>query len=399
MLNVCFREHPEHGTGPRQTAHDAVAMNEPSLAPGRRVVCERFGEDPTDAVAHHLSLVEQPPPDPSALGRDEAIVRVRAAAVGWVDLLMTSGQYQHMANPPYTPGLEYAGDVVALGAEGQGGLSRGDAVLVDGFSAGPRSLGNYQSAGGFATYAVVPTSALHRLPGKLGYAEAAALLGSYETAYHCLVTRGRVGPGDAVLILGASGATGLAAVQVAKLLGATVIAAGRSDHKLAAVARAGADHVINVRTSADDPTIRPFRDDVKALTGGKGVSVVYDAVGGDISLEALRAVQFGARFLIVGWASTPLVARGKGGRGAPNANVLPTNLIMMKSLDVLGCPTAISTAENPASRAPRLRQILAWAEQGAIAPVVSHRFSIDQFREALETKWRGEVTGGAVIEM
>jgi NADPH2:quinone reductase len=108
-------------------------------------------------------------------------------------------------------------------------------------------------------------------------------------------------------------------------------------------------------------------------------------------------VAFGARFLVVGWASTPMVAKGKGARGAPNANVLPTNLIMMKGLDVLGCPTAISTKEDPSIRAPRLAQVLAWAESGAIRPHVSHVFALADHREAMRAKWRGEVIGGCVL--
>jgi len=108
-------------------------------------------------------------------------------------------------------------------------------------------------------------------------------------------------------------------------------------------------------------------------------------------------VRFGARFLIVGWASTPDVARGKGRRGAPNANALPTNLVMMKGLDVLGCPTAISTLHDPASRAPRLAQVLAWAEEGHIRPHVSHAFPLADFQAAMRAKWNGEVTGGCVL--
>src|SRR4029077_13097122 len=184
------------------------------------------------------------------------------------------------------------------------------------------------------------------IPGGFSFDEAVNLLGNYETAYHVLVARGRVQPGETVLIHGASGSTGLAAVHVAKLLGATVIATGRSGDKLAVVAAQGADHVIRVGT--------PLRGAVKAITNGRGVDVVYDGVGGDISVESLRCVRFGARYLIVGWAATPFVARGKGMRGAPNASVLPTNLIMMKGLDVLGCPTVISTVNDPSLRAPRL---------------------------------------------
>ena len=122
-----------------------------------------------------------------------------------------------------------------------------------------------------------------------------------------------------------------------------------------------------------------------------------DGVGGEISLESLRAVRFGARFLIVGWASTPFVAQGKGQRGAPNANQLPTNLIMMKGLDVLGCPTVIATVNDPSLRAPRLAQVLAWAAEGKVRPHVSHVFPLSEFRAAMRAKWDGEVIGGCVL--
>jgi len=333
-----------------------------------------------------------PAPDPAALSPRDVIIAIESASVGWVDLLMTSGQYQHVPAPPYTPGLEYAGTVAWAGAEAA--FAVGDAVLVDGFLAGPRSSGAYRGYGGFASYGVAPAEAVHRIPGELTFDQACNLLGNYETAYHCLVTRGRVQPGETVLIHGASGSTGLAAVHVAKLLGATVIATGRSDAKLAAVAAEGADHVVN--TAAPDG-VRAFRDDVKALTAGRGVDVVYDGVGGDSSIESLRCVRFGARVLVVGWAATPFVARGKGQRGAPNANVLPTNLIMMKGLDVLGCPTVISTVQDPALRPPRLAQILAWAAAGQLRPRVSHRFALAEFRAAMHAKWNGEVLGGCVL--
>ena len=322
---------------------------------------------------------------------------MKSASVGWVDLLMTSGQYQHMPKAPYCPGLEYAGVVAWAGAAAAERIKVGDAVLVDGFLAGPRSGGAYQAYGGFASYAVAPAEAVRPIPGKLSFDEACCLLGNYETAYHCLVTRGKLQPGETVLIHGAAGSTGLAAVQIAKLTGATVIATGRSDDKLAVVRAHGADHTINVKNAGGEPGIRPFRDDVKGLTGGRGVDVVYDGVGGDISLESLRCVAFGARFLVVGWAATPFVAKGKGERGAPNANVLPTNLILMKGLDVLGCPTVIATVHDPSLRPPRIEQILAWAGDGRIKPHVSHVFPLTDFKEAMRAKWNGEVIGGCVL--
>lgn len=367
-----------------------------ALPPGRRVVVASFAETPTEAIAGHMSLEEMPAPDPAKLAPTDVIVAVKSASVGWVDLLMTSGQYQHMPKPPYCPGLEYAGVVAWAGPEVRH-VRAGDAVLVDGFLAGPRSLGGYQSYGGFASWAVAPAAAVLPVPGGLSLDQACNLLGNYETAYHCLVTRGRLQPGETVLVHGASGSTGLAAVHVAKLLGATVIATGRSAAKLAVVKEQGADHVISTAPAEGQSGIRPFRDEVKALTSGQGVDVVYDGVGGDISLESLRAVKFGARFLVVGWASTPFVALGAGRRGAPNANTLPTNLIMMKGLDVLGCPTIISTVMNPALRAPRLAQVLRWAEEGKIKPMVSHTFPLADFKDAMRAKWSGHVIGGCVL--
>jgi NADPH2:quinone reductase len=359
------------------------------LPAGHRVVVSELGADPLTAIETLTSLVAQPAPDVTSLAPHDVVVAVESASVGWVDLIMTSGQYQHAPKPPYTPGLEYAGRVAWIGAAVTH-VAVGAAVLVDPFLAGPRSHGAYQQYGGFAAYAVAPAEAVLPLPGALTTDQACNLLGNYETAYHCLVVRGRVKAGETVLIHGAAGSTGLAAVHIAKLLGATVIATGRSDAKLAVVRAQGADHVIN--TSSLDG----LRDAVRAIAPN-GVDVVYDGVGGDISVASLRCVAFGARYLIVGWAATPFVSQGKGQRGAPNANQLPTNLIMMKGLDVLGCPTVISSVQDPTLRPPRLAQILAWAASGAITPYVSNTYPLTDFKTAMLAKWRGEVIGGAVL--
>ncbi len=354
---------------------------------GHRVVISQLGDDPREVI-ERAELVPMPVPEITAQARDAVVIAIESAAVGWVDLLMTSGQYQHAAKPPYTPGLEYAGRIVAVGADVTG-LGIGDAVLVDGFLAGPRSGGAYRTFGGFASYGVAPAAAVHRIPAGLGFDQACSLLGNFETAYHCLVTRGRLAAGETVLVLGASGSTGLAAVQLAKLLGATVIAAGRSAAKLAVVADQGADHVVEI--GRPEGGVRAFRDDVKRLTGGRGVDVVYDGVGGDVSLESLRCVRFGARYVIVGWAATPFVARDR----KPNA--LPTNLIMMKGLDVLGSPTVIATQHDPSLRPPRLAKIFEWAASGALRPLVSRTFPLAAFRDALLAKWNGEVVGSCVV--
>lgn len=365
-------------------------------AQAHHVIVSQLGETPMHALDTYVSLQPQPRPNPDTLAPHEVLIAVRSCAVGWVDLLMMSGQYQHMPNPPYTPGLEYAGEVAAIGRD----VTRcavGDAAMIDPFVAGPRTSGAYR-AGGFATWAVVPEHAVLPRPRGLSYDQACNLLGSYETAYHCLVARGRLAAGETVLIHGASGATGLAAVHVAKRLGATVIATGRSDAKLEVVRAQGADHVINSRAPEGESGVRPLRDEVKALTGGRGVDVVYDGVGGEVSVESLRCVRFGARYLIVGWAATPFVARGRGERGAPNANVLPTNLIMMKGLDVLGCPTVIATQHDPSLREERLSTILRWVDEGTIVPYVSQRFALEDYAAAMRAKWTGQLVGGGVVQ-
>jgi NADPH2:quinone reductase len=368
------------------------------LPAGRRVVFTELGEDPQDALANFLRIEDQPAPDAAQCKSDEVIVRVESSAVSWIDLVMASGQYQHRCYPPYIPGVEYSGVVEWAGsAVNRKQIAVGDKVLSDFIACGPRAKTAYQGAGGFAGYAVVPASALSRIPERLDFDQAANLLASYETAYHCIITRGQVQAGETVLIHGASGASGLAAVQICRMLGAKVIATGRSDQKLELVKGHGADHVINTRGTDYPSGVRSFREEVKALTDGRGVDAVYDAVGGDISLESLRCVAFGARFLIVGWTSTPNVADGKGRRGSPRANQLPTNLIQMKGLTVMGCPAVITVERSPNLREPRKSHILEWAAAGKIAPYVSKVFTMNQAGEALRARWDGSVTGGIAL--
>ncbi len=362
---------------------------------GHRVLVREFADRPLEAVEANLVVEEQAPPDTSALASTDVVVAIESASVGWVDLLMMSGQYQHMALPPYVPGLEYCGVVTWTGRDVQA-FSVGDSVIADALKTGPRSLGAYRQYGGFASYAVAPEEGLIAMPKSLSFDQACQLLSSYATAYHGLIHRGRVQAGEVVLVHGASGATGLAAVHVAKLIGATVIATGRSPEKLAVVRDQGADHVVCTKRDGDG-RVR-FRDEVKELTEGRGVDVVFDGVGGDIALESLRCVRFGARFLIVGWASTPFVAKGKGGRGAPRANQFPTNLVMMKGLDVLGCPAAISAHHDPSLIVERRARILAWVRDGDIQPLVAKTYPLAAVREALRHKWESRHVGAVVLK-
>lgn len=355
-----------------------------NLPTGLRARVLSLAKTPEEAL-DALALEPQEAPTP---GPGEVVVRVESAAVGWVDLLMTTGQYQHVPEPPYTPGLELAGHVAAVGPGVT--LTLGARVMLDGLRSGPRSLSSYRAWGGFATYVLAPADALLPLPEALTVDEGACLLGGAETAYHALVARAHLRAGERLLVLGATGSTGLAAVALGKLLGATVIAAGRSRDKLAVVAREGADHVLCTADEAGAP--RRFRDDLKALTGGAGVDVVYDAIGGETSVEALRGTAFGGRFVLVGWSSTPSAARGD-----TPANTLPTNLVLMKSIDVLGSPAAISVLRDPSVRAPRLEAILTWAREGKLHPLVSKAYPLGELREALRAKWQSRHAGNVVV--
>lgn len=364
---------------------------------GWQTVVRAYAESPVEGM-EALVVEPQPAPNPADLEPDDAVVAVRSASIGWVDLLMLSGQYQHMVQLPYTPGLEYSGVVTWTGENVDPAvLAPGDAVMADPFSTGPRSDGARQRYGGLASYAVARAGALIRMPAGMSFDQGACFLGGYETAYHALVARGGLQAGQTVLVHGATGSTGLAAVQVARAIGARVIATGRSKAKLSQVTGLGADHVVCL-TNPDEPeALRSIRDDVRNLTGGEGVDVVYDPVGGELTVQSLRCVRFGAKVLIVGWASTPFVARGKGGRGAPRANLLPTNLIMMKSLDVLGCPTVITTHRDPSIREERLGCILGWWEEGTISPAIGATFQLRCVREAMRAKWESRMVGNCVV--
>lgn len=363
---------------------------------GNRINLPRYAASQEDAVENVLHLESMPIPDPKSLKSNEVLVAVKSSAVSFVDLLMLSGQYQHLLPLPCTPGLEYAGTIVAVGSEVQPDKFKiGDRVLSDFMLTGPRSKGQYQRDGGWASFAIAPDHALHRVPDGLSFDQACNFLANYETAYYALVTRGQVKAGETVLINGASGATGMAAVQMAKILGAEVIATGRSSSKLEAVRSFGADHLLE--TGSEGGGVRKFRDDVKDLTGGKGADVVYDTVGGDVSLECMRSLRFGGRHVIVGWAGNTTVAKGHGQRGSDNADRLPTNIMQMKGLYVMGSPMVIHTQSDMSIRTERLERIKAWTAEGRIQPYVSKADSIQNFREVMRARLKGSVVGGCVI--
>ncbi|MES3000903.1 MAG: NADPH:quinone oxidoreductase family protein [Pseudomonadota bacterium] len=359
----------------------------------RRIVLPRYAQSQRDAVDHVLELQAMEPPLASSLKANDVLVRIRSAAVAFADLHMLSGQHRYVPPLGGTPGLSYAGIVEAVGSEVDASRLRvGDAVLSDFFLTGPRTRGDYRANGGWASFAVAPENGLHRMSANLSFDQATHLLVNYETAYYALVTRGQLKAGETVLINGASGGTGMAAIQLAKILGATVIATGRSDAKREQVLSYGADHFI--ATSHADGSVARFRDEVRALTGAEGAHLVYDTVGGAVSLESLNSLRFAGRHVFVGWISDN---DSEGDQAPRNADQLPTKIIQLRGLFVMGSPTLEHAEREPAIRAERLDKIFGWVDAGRIAPFVSHAFPLDEFREAMRAKLGGSVVGGCVL--
>jgi NADPH2:quinone reductase len=304
---------------------------------------------------------EVPTPQP---GPGDVLVRVRAASVNFPDLLMTRGEYQFKPPLPFTPGLDFSGEVAALG-EGVTGWSVGDAVV-----GGAR-------LGGFAEYAVLAAEALKPKPARLSFGEAAAYGAAYLTAYVALVRRARVAAGEWVLVHGAAGGVGLAAIDLAKALGARVIAASASDEKLAAIQRLYApDAVVNVTGG--------FRERVKEITGGRGADVIYDPVGGDVFDESVRCIAFDGRLLVVGFTSGRI----------PTVSV---NLPLIKGFSVMGVRAGEYGRQFPEKGRENADAVWRMADEGMISPHVHAALPLDRWREAFELLAGRKVVGKAVL--
>jgi NADPH2:quinone reductase len=358
-----------------------------------KVVVAALAESPLQ-----VSLNVEPLDLPDNLDDDAVLVEVKSSAVSWVDLLMLAGQYQQAPPLPFTPGLAYAGSVVNIGSS-VSAVSVGDRVAVDIFEAGPRSYGAYQREGGFSTHATAPQQACRPVPEGFSYDEAACFSGAYETAWHALVHCGELKQGETVLVHGATGSVGSAAVQLCSALGADVVITGGSDEKLRMIRESvrGTGRVLghyNYREGGDGSV----RDKIKAASPSGTVDVVYDTVGQD-GVELMRSLSFGGRYLVVGWTGSPYAGGGRGaGAQQSTANTLPTNLIMMKGARVIGCPVAIHTRRDPTIRARRLLALDEMVNAGLLRPLVSraHR-GLAQVQEALRAKWEREVTANSVI--
>ncbi len=293
----------------------------------------------------------------------EVLIRVRAASIGFPDLLMTRGDYQAKPPLPFTPGGDMAGDVVAVG-DGVASVAVGDAVVAMGLG------------GGLAEYAVCAAPVVRAKPRGLSYSQGAAVGSAYLTAYVALVRRARLEAGEWVLVHGAGGGVGLATVDLAQALGARVIAASASDAKLATIA---ADYA----PAATVNSAPGFRERVKAITGG-GADVVFDPVGGDVFDESTRCIAFDGRLLVIGFTS---------GRIA----TLATNIALIKGFSVLGVRAGEYGRRFPERGAENLAAVWALADAGRLRPRVHAEFPLDRWRDAFETMTSRTVVGRTVI--
>ena len=323
----------------------------------RAVVCDRLG-DPSV-----LKIEERPIPEP---GPTDIVIKVGAAAVNFPDVLTVSGDYQHKPELPFIPGMEGAGIVHAVGT-GRDDWKIGDRAI---FGIRP---------GAFAEYVTVSRrNHLLRLPEGWTFAEGAGFRVAATTAYHSLVHRAALRKGEVALIHGASGGVGLAAVHLAKHLGARVIATGGDDRRLAIVKQNGADDVVNYRTA-------DFVAAVKELTGGKGADVIYDPVGGEVLEKSMRAAAYGARLLVVGFTS-----------GGPSR--LMSNHVLIKGLTVMGVRAGETLLRQP-HMGYSYEELPKLAALGVMRPNISHRFSMDRVADAFRVLLDRQVVGKAVIEM
>jgi NADPH2:quinone reductase len=306
-------------------------------------------------------LKELPTPDP---GPGEVLVEVRAAAVNFPDLLQTRGEYQHKPPLPFIPGLEMSGVVAKVG-EGVDRWKVGDAV-----AGGAR-------IGGFSDTALTFAQGLRAKPEQFSFAQAAGFGAAYLTAYVSLVRRAEVTPGEWVLVHGAAGGVGLACVDLAQVLGCRVIAASASDAKLAVIgAEYAPDAIVNVTGG--------FREEVKALTGGRGADVVYDPVGGDVFDESVRCIAFNGRLLVVGFTSGRI----------PTISV---NMPLIKGFSVMGVRAGEYGRQFPERGRENTAAIWKLAAEGRLKPRVYREYALDDWRAAFDSLADRQVIGKSVI--
>jgi NADPH2:quinone reductase len=317
-----------------------------------------------------LELTELPDPEP---GKGQVLVRVHAAGVNFPDTLMIRDLYQMKPPRPFAPGGEIAGEVLALG-EGVTGLAPGDRILA------------LTGHGGFATHVTIPAASAVRIPDAMPYEDAACFIFTYGTSHHALKDRADLKSGESLLILGAAGGVGAAAIELGKAAGARVIAAVSSPEKAAFCRDLGADETLVYPQAMEDRDAqKALSVEIKRLSGGDGVDVVYDAVGGGYAEPAIRALAWTGRFLVVGFPA-----------GIPK---IPLNLTLLKGCQIVGVFWGASVMRDPKGHAANMAELFELYQSGAIKPRISARYALADVPQALSAMMDRKVQGKIVIDL
>jgi NADPH2:quinone reductase len=323
----------------------------------KALLCRQFGPPESLVVAEVAPPVAAP---------GEVVVAVKAASVNYPDVLVIQNKYQVKATLPFTPGSELAGVVKSVGA-GVSNVKPGDRVIA------------FTTYGAFAEECVAPAARIVPMPAKMDFATAASFLLTYGTSHHALRHRAASTPGETLLVLGAAGGVGLAAVEIGKVLGLRVIACASSADKLALCRARGADETIDYSTT-------DLREGIKAATGGKGVDLIYDPVGGAFTEAALRSSNWRARLLVIGFA----------GGEIPK---IPLNLPLLMERSIVGVYWGEWGRRTPAEFAAAVKELGDWFEQGKIHPHVSAQYSLEHAADALAAMAARQVMGKVVISV
>ncbi len=323
----------------------------------KAIICNEFGLPST------LTHQEISNPSPQ---KGELLIAVKACSVNFPDTLIIQGKYQFKPQFPFSPGSDIAGIVEGVG-EGVQGFKTGDEVV------------GFIPYGGFAEKAIVPARDCFPKPKGMSMVHASAFLLAYGTSYHALKDRAKLQEGETVLVLGASGGVGITAVELSKLMGAKVIAAASTKEKLALCKEFGADEVINY-------TEENLKERVKELTNGKGVDVIYDPVGGSFSEQALRAIAWKGRHLVIGFANGEIPK-------------IPLNLALLKGASIVGVFWGAFAQKEPRKSLENIQQLLIWFAKGNIKPHIDATYSLEEAPQALEDMMNRKVKGKIVIDM
>lgn len=323
----------------------------------KAVLCKEYGM-PDDLVIEEIEPLQ---PDDN-----EVVVAVKACSVNFPDTLIIQGKYQYKPPLPFSPGCEVSGTVARVGA------------AITAFKPGDRVIGS-PGWGGFAEEAIVPAHKLIAMPDEIDYRTGASLVLTYGTSHHALIDRGQLAAGETLVVLGAAGGVGLAAIEIGKVLGARVIAAASTDEKLTVCREHGADETINYSNEN-------LKDRIKELTGGNGADVVYDPVGGDYSEQALRATAWRGRFLVIGFAAG----------GIPK---LPANLALLKGCSIVGVFWGQFTTREPEQNQKDLNELLQWVKEGKLRPHIDHVYQLEQTSDALKQMMNRQVRGKVVVDI